>query len=453
MASVTLNGVTYNDGPTGPNNLANGGHRTNLLPMLGNAVQDLSAKQAAALASANAAAASQTTAQNAAASAANAPGTSATASNSISIALGSVSLTIQAGKLFSIGQQIIIASTASPTNWMAGTITAYNSGTGALTVTTTNISGSGIFAAWTVSLSGAPGLTGVVNTLKGAPIASGATLNLTSTTGNLVHITGSIAIAGMTLAAGASRVLIFDNFCSIIHSVGGIELPGGQNVIVAQGDVVYVYSDGGGKCICDVIRGNGAGAVSTGFSNLTVLTTSQNWVAPHWCTRGEVTVIAGGASCATDTTPRHGGAASGMSIKVTPIVPSATYTVVIGAGGAAPGVIGSGGNPGGTSSFSGPGITTITVPGAPASTRTGPSVTGSIGTGGDLNLRGAAGGVSIAGSGAAGVGGASPLIGCQALQSYAGVPSLAGQNFGAGGGGSYNDTGAAGAPGCILIRY
>ncbi len=48
MNSVTLNGTSYNDGDTGPNNLGAGGHRTVLLPMLADAVVDLSAKVTAA---------------------------------------------------------------------------------------------------------------------------------------------------------------------------------------------------------------------------------------------------------------------------------------------------------------------------------------------------------------------------------------------------------------------
>lgn len=60
--SVTLNGTTYNDGTTPPNNMANGGHRDYLIPMLSDAVVDLAAKQAAAAASAASAASAAATA-------------------------------------------------------------------------------------------------------------------------------------------------------------------------------------------------------------------------------------------------------------------------------------------------------------------------------------------------------------------------------------------------------
>ena len=82
----------------------------------------------------------------------SAPGTNATSTTSLAVGTGSKSLTIQTGKAFVVGMSVKIASTASPGNWMAGDITAYNSGTGALTVNSVLTSGSGTVADWTVSL-------------------------------------------------------------------------------------------------------------------------------------------------------------------------------------------------------------------------------------------------------------------------------------------------------------
>lgn len=124
-----------------------------------------------------------TQADNAAASAAtaiNAPGTSATSATNDTIALGSTTITIQAGKLLVVGMSVKIASTAGPTNWMAGDVTAYNSGTGSLTVNVTKISGSGTLAAWTVSLSGPAGadagISNVVDTAVSVTLTSTPTL-------------------------------------------------------------------------------------------------------------------------------------------------------------------------------------------------------------------------------------------------------------------------------------
>jgi len=95
-----------------------------------------------------------------AASAVAAPGTNATSTTSATIGTGNKTITIEASKDIVVGMQVVIAETATPTNYMAGTVTAYNSGTGALTVNVTSTNGSSTAEAWTVSLSGARGATG-----------------------------------------------------------------------------------------------------------------------------------------------------------------------------------------------------------------------------------------------------------------------------------------------------
>jgi hypothetical protein len=165
MASVTFpvslggDGSTVTDDASPTTGLANGGHRTRFVPALSQMVAvanggvtqsttqvGLATTQASnALASANAAAAS-------AASALSAPGTSATSTTSLAIGLGSKSLTLaQTGKSFVVGQWVSLTDTANPTTqWMKGAITAFNSGTGAMTVSVVQSLGSGTIAAWTV---------------------------------------------------------------------------------------------------------------------------------------------------------------------------------------------------------------------------------------------------------------------------------------------------------------
>jgi hypothetical protein len=89
----------------------------------------------------------------------NAPGTSATSTTSLTVGTGAKSLTIQTGKSIVVGMEVVIAYTTTPTTRMVGTVTAYNSGTGALDVTVSSTSGSGTQAAWTVSLTAAGGVT------------------------------------------------------------------------------------------------------------------------------------------------------------------------------------------------------------------------------------------------------------------------------------------------------
>jgi hypothetical protein len=112
-----------------------------------------------AAASADNALISETNAAASALTAVSAPGTSATSTTSVAVGLGSKSLTVETGKMLTVGASVKIASTATPTTWMHGDITAYNSGTGALVVNVTTINGSGTLAAWTVSLSAPAGVS------------------------------------------------------------------------------------------------------------------------------------------------------------------------------------------------------------------------------------------------------------------------------------------------------
>lgn len=85
-------------------------------------------------------------------SALGAPGTNASSTTSTTIGTGSKTITIETGKAYSVGQFVVVAYTTTPANYMMGQITAYNSGTGSLTVNVTVIGGSGTFALWTISL-------------------------------------------------------------------------------------------------------------------------------------------------------------------------------------------------------------------------------------------------------------------------------------------------------------
>jgi hypothetical protein len=92
--------------------------------------------------------------KNAAQSAVASADTAATSSTSLTIGTGTKSLTVETGKDFVVGMYVIVAYTSSPANYMAGTITSYDSGTGALEIEAATASGSGTYSNWTVSLSG-----------------------------------------------------------------------------------------------------------------------------------------------------------------------------------------------------------------------------------------------------------------------------------------------------------
>lgn len=166
-------------------------------------------KAGEALASANAAAVS-------AASAASAPGTNASSTTSLAVGTGSKSLTIETGKLYSLGQTVIIANTATPTNQMSGVITAFNSGTGALTVNVTAIGGSGTFTAWTISLSGVQGAAG----------SSGGGATETTSAVDITLTSSSNQIQVVTMTASGKNIILPDaTTLTAQASVFAISLP------------------------------------------------------------------------------------------------------------------------------------------------------------------------------------------------------------------------------------
>lgn len=161
----------------------------NLWTTEANALQvDVNAKQVAASNSAEAALVSENNADisefNAASSAAAAalsvaasPNASGTSTSSNTISTGSKTFTTQTGKAFVVGSFVQVAVTASPAqNWMNGAVTAYDSGTGVITVEVSAITGGGTFAAWTISISAPINLSGV----GGAVLSGNVTLTSTS---------------------------------------------------------------------------------------------------------------------------------------------------------------------------------------------------------------------------------------------------------------------------------
>lgn len=123
-----------------------------------------------------------------------------TSTTSLTVGTGSKSLTTQTGKNFQIGQSVRIASTASPTNYMDGQVTAYTTGTGALVVNVTAVGGAGTIAAWTISLS--PG-AGSYATLTGSETFTNKTLTTPVLSGTASGTTaGRIGYTGGVFSGG-----------------------------------------------------------------------------------------------------------------------------------------------------------------------------------------------------------------------------------------------------------
>lgn len=169
--------------------------------------------------------------------------TNSTSITSLSIGTGSKSLTlVESGKAYIVGQYVIIASTASPTNYMVGQVTSF-SGT-SLVVNVTVINGSGTIAAWSISVTALNQFGTNVNTFLTTPSSANLLAALTDKTG-----TGSNVFATsptlVTPLLGTPTSGILSN-CT----VDGTDAAGFRNIPVNSQSAAYtaVLADSG-KCI------------------------------------------------------------------------------------------------------------------------------------------------------------------------------------------------------------
>ncbi len=86
---------------------------------------------------------------------------------------------------------------------------------------------------------------------KGADIASAATCDLATATGDYVDITGTTGITAFgTVSAGMRFLLQFDDAVTIMHHATSLILPGGADITTAAGDVLMMESLGSGNWKC-----------------------------------------------------------------------------------------------------------------------------------------------------------------------------------------------------------
>lgn len=364
---------------------------------------------------------------------------SATSTTSLSIATGSKSLTIEAGKSFAIGQPVLIASTAAPANWMHGQVTAYDSGTGALTVTVGAISGSGTVAAWSVSvtavvLAAAPSLT--QRTITGADTL------ISSDHGKLVNCSGTF-----TLAATAAATLGDGWWCYVRNTGTGVVTldPDGTETVdgVSTGPVAGT--------ILLACNGTSFTAVKIGgFDTLQLLTSGTSWTAPLGVRRARVRGVGGGGGGgrSSDISTASPGAGGGYFEGIYPLSPGTAYTYAIGAAGVKASTTGTAGTSGGTTTITIGGTTLAANGGGAGQVAWNATSVGGNASGGQINIAGSPGVCySISGSGATiSVPGSSPL------GFGTGHSDKPGYGYG-GAGGSTSGTGSNGAAGAIVLEY
>lgn len=107
-------------------------------------------------------------------------------------------------------------------------------------------------------------LTGAINEAQGADIASASTVNLTTATGNYVHITGTTTITAVTLAQGAERTVVFDGALTLTNGAS-LLLPTNTNIVTVAGDVAVFRGEASSVVRCVAyIRKDGTALVGSG---------------------------------------------------------------------------------------------------------------------------------------------------------------------------------------------
>lgn len=87
--------------------------------------------------------------------------------------------------------------------------------------------------------------------VKGADIASAATTNLATATGDFVDVTGTTTITALgTAAAGVERVVRFTGALTLTHNATSLILPGATNINTMAGDIAVLRSLGSGNWVC-----------------------------------------------------------------------------------------------------------------------------------------------------------------------------------------------------------
>lgn len=172
--------------------------------------------------------------------------------------------TTQAGLAYQVGNYMRVSSAANGANFMEGLVSAY-SGT-SLSIDVTKIGGSGTFADWRFQVAGAPGTGDLLSTnnlsdvaskksaldnlsVHGSDVASAATINLESATGDLIDVTGTVAITAVTLSDGHERTVRFTGALTLTNGAS-LVVPGGTRTTVA-GDVAIFrgYTAGVVRCV------------------------------------------------------------------------------------------------------------------------------------------------------------------------------------------------------------
>ncbi len=256
-------------------------------------------------------------------------------------------------------------------------------------------------------------------TRYGAAVASASTVNLDTTTGDYIHITGTTTITAITLASGRRRTVVFDGILTLTHNATSLILPGGVSITTAAGDTAVFEGEGSSNTRCvDYTRASGQAIIAPTINgkllNTQVFLADGTYTPTASTTRAILIGIGGGGGGGGSGTGSSGTGGNGGATTVGSILSVGGGTGATGGTNAATGTPGAGGTP-----------TTTTL-----------GLTGSAGGSGTQSTSGAGGGSG--GAGAPGFMGQG--AGRGGLVGNAGVAAIANTGAGGGGAGGANST-------------
>lgn len=268
-------------------------------------------------------------------------GSNTTSTTSNTIGTGSKTWTVETGKSLVVGMFYRMASTASPTTFAAGTVTAYNSSTGSLTLNVTVTSGSGTITAWTGSLTVA-----IVGGTMTRRAITGADTVIAGDNGGLLDITSGT----FTLSYTAAATLGSGFWCVIRNSGTGDVTHDPASSETIDGLTSFVMYPGEAR----LVQCNGSALYSVVLSGFyKTFTASGTFTKPPGYQRFAGQLWGGGGGGRKDTGAgalRYGGGGGACALFDFPASSfGTTETITIGAGGAAQTSTANGGNGGASS--------------------------------------------------------------------------------------------------------
>ncbi|MCK4500874.1 hypothetical protein KAU11_10265 [Candidatus Babeliales bacterium] len=109
----------------------------------------------------------------------------------------------------------------------------------------------------------------------GTAIASATTTDIGVSTGQNVHITGTVTITGLgTADAGVFRRVEFDGALTLTYNATSLKLPGSATITTAAGDIAYCVSLGSGNWNVETYsKKDGTSVVSDGGGSTSIIPT------------------------------------------------------------------------------------------------------------------------------------------------------------------------------------